>query len=425
MTITNTISRRKITTDGTLRSYDIGFPVQKISDLRIILKGETRPLNATRGVEYNVTGNFEGGTGVVEFNVENRNLKNPFDGDESFVDGANIKSGVEILFERKIELRQTTEFVNSGPFFAKSHENAFDKSMMIAQQNAADLKRAVKKKLFSENETEVELPEPKEDSALVWDSEGQLKNRVVKDGQKGEQGPQGPYRVYFYFSQSHNNDGTSLNPPARPTIRYNGSEYVSDTNNWSKNFFSSVDQNASDYYEVFVFFDPANPPNNGFTVQPIPIKIDADIGPPGADAIIGDNTIITRFLADGAVTTDKIADSAVTRDKLSTAPNRRIGSDNIDNVVIQTKHIANGQITQEKIDSGAITDRTLANRAVTESKIASRAVTTNKIDDDAVTNSKIADDAVTTDKIADDAVTPLKIEDGAVANSKIADRSSL
>lgn len=85
--------------------------------------------------------------------------------------GAPISSGESIIIERVVPLTQTTDLTNQGAFFAETHEDVFDRTVMMIQQIDDQAARAIR---LPVNEAGAELPPAAERASkfLGFDSSG-------------------------------------------------------------------------------------------------------------------------------------------------------------------------------------------------------------------------------------------------------------
>jgi hypothetical protein len=84
-----------------------------------------------------------------------------------------LKTGYSIAIRRVVPLSQATDLRNQGDFFAETHEDAFDYAMMVNQQQADDLDRAVKlDSSYDPDDFDMTLPDPVANMAIGFDSAG-------------------------------------------------------------------------------------------------------------------------------------------------------------------------------------------------------------------------------------------------------------
>ena len=82
-----------------------------------------------------------------------------------------LPTNYTLVIRRIMPITQETHFRNEGAFYAERHEDAFDKSIMVAQQIEEGLDRTITLPLGSEDVSAI-LPVPVAGHALVWNSDG-------------------------------------------------------------------------------------------------------------------------------------------------------------------------------------------------------------------------------------------------------------
>jgi hypothetical protein len=113
MTVSSTTNRVQYTQSapGTNQSFAFTFKIYDATDLRVYQSGNLKILNT----HYTISGSFPLSSGNVVF------ITPP-------------ATGEVILIERELPLTQLTDYVEGDPFAAETHEDAFDRLVMIAQQ---------------------------------------------------------------------------------------------------------------------------------------------------------------------------------------------------------------------------------------------------------------------------------------------------
>ena len=137
MSISSTTNRVSYTGNGAVDTYDYTFRIFSNTDLLVVVKNTSTNVETTLTIstDYTVTGvgAASGGT-VVLVNAS-----------QAWLDGdGDLATGYTITIRRKVPLTQTTDIRNQGDFFPESHEDEFDKSRMIDQQQQDELDRAPK-----------------------------------------------------------------------------------------------------------------------------------------------------------------------------------------------------------------------------------------------------------------------------------------
>lgn len=155
---------------GTTGPFPYSFMIFNASDLlitKISVTGVETEL--ILGADYTVTG-----------------VKNRTGGNVTLTVALAI--GETLVIERLVEVTQTKSFRTEGKFSASSHEDAYDKLTMIAQQHADEIDRSVKLALLST--ADPTLPAPIASKVLGWNASG---TRIVNtDPLPGPIGPAGP-----------------------------------------------------------------------------------------------------------------------------------------------------------------------------------------------------------------------------------------
>ena len=165
MTISSTSNRNDYTGNGSTATYSFTFSIATKSDLKVT-KRNTDNVETTLALttDYTVTLNADG-TGSI-----------------TLVAG-NLTSGYALTIRGLVPLTQPTQIKNQGAFFAKTHEDVFDRKIRIAQQQQDEIDRSIKLPETVPGSTfNMELP------ADIVGSDG--KAIIVNDGGDGfEMGP--------------------------------------------------------------------------------------------------------------------------------------------------------------------------------------------------------------------------------------------
>lgn len=126
MTVSNTSVKIQYAGNGNTRQFDITFPLLSASHLRIVVTDED-------GTETEISNNFTVSpqlNSVIYPTVESGM--------------APLEEGQSITLMRKTPLTQEIDLQTGGILDAQSLEGGYDKAILIAQELAADLERAVK-----------------------------------------------------------------------------------------------------------------------------------------------------------------------------------------------------------------------------------------------------------------------------------------
>jgi len=126
MTISSTSNRNDYTGNGSTATYSFTFSIATKSDLKVT-KRNTDNVETTLALttDYTVTLNADG-TGSI-----------------TLVAG-NLTSGYALTIRGLVALTQPTQIKNQGAFFAKTHEDVFDRKIRIAQQQQDEIDRSIK-----------------------------------------------------------------------------------------------------------------------------------------------------------------------------------------------------------------------------------------------------------------------------------------
>ena len=161
MTVSSTANRVSYNCNGSQTVFVYNFRIFQDADLKVILTDSGDNETAlTLDSDYTVSGagNESGG---------------------SITTAQTYASGNKVTILRELELKQETNYEEGGSFPAESHENALDKLTMICQQLGEAIGRAIKLPRSSAY-SDLELPDPEANRALIWNSAGTaLMNAVV------------------------------------------------------------------------------------------------------------------------------------------------------------------------------------------------------------------------------------------------------
>lgn len=135
MTVSSTTNRNNYTGDGTVDTYSYTFKIFSNTDLLVTVRNTNNvETTLTLTTDYTVTGvgSTSGGT-VVLVNAS-----------QAWLDGdGDLLTGYELSIRRVRPLTQITDIRNQGSFLPETHEDEFDKQIMIAQQQQDAIDRSV------------------------------------------------------------------------------------------------------------------------------------------------------------------------------------------------------------------------------------------------------------------------------------------
>ena len=134
MTVSSTVSRNEYTGNGSTTVFAYGFKINADADIVVTIvdaAGTETVLTIT--THYTVSGAGVAGGG----NVTLEDLT-------SVVGSAALPSTYDMALTRKITIEQETDLSSQGGFSEETHESAFDKFIMIDQQQQEILDRCVK-----------------------------------------------------------------------------------------------------------------------------------------------------------------------------------------------------------------------------------------------------------------------------------------
>lgn len=137
MSISSTTNRVTYTGNGAVDTYSYTFRIFSQSDLLVVVKNTSTSAETTLTIttDYTVTGvgDAAGGT-IILVNAS-----------QAWLDGdGDLDTGWTITIRRKVSIIQATDIRNQGDFYPEVHEDAFDYSRMIDQQQQDELDRSVK-----------------------------------------------------------------------------------------------------------------------------------------------------------------------------------------------------------------------------------------------------------------------------------------
>lgn len=152
MTVASTVRRNVYNYIAGQTVFPFTFPVLEKSHIEVyrLPTGQTSPTLLVNGVDYNVFGEGLDAGGNVT-------LAAP-----------TVGTGTLTII-RVVPLTQPTDFKNQGSFFPRTHERAFDRVTMLAQQIAETLSRSLTLPIDA-TAVDTELPLPQPGALLGWDS---------------------------------------------------------------------------------------------------------------------------------------------------------------------------------------------------------------------------------------------------------------
>lgn len=146
MTIATEVSKNRYVGNGVTADFGYQFKVFTSNEIKVVIadsKGIERELK--ENTDYQITGVGKKDGGIVK-------LVKPL------IDGYSI-----VIF-RHLKITQPTSFRNQGKFYAETHEDSFDRNIMIVQQQQRDLDRAVKVPLSADYSPDELIVEIKKDA---------------------------------------------------------------------------------------------------------------------------------------------------------------------------------------------------------------------------------------------------------------------
>lgn len=159
MSISSTNNRNNYIGTGLLTTYAYGFRIFSSSHL-ILTKRTTAGIESTLvlNTDYTVTGVGDASGGTIVLTTA-------------------LESGYTLSIRRVLPLTQPTDLRNQGAFFPETHEDTFDRGLMIDQQQQDEIDRSIK---FAESEdvdsddTTLPGPEERAGGVLGFDAEGDI-----------------------------------------------------------------------------------------------------------------------------------------------------------------------------------------------------------------------------------------------------------
>lgn len=174
MTVSSTTSRNDYVGNGATSSYAYSFRIFANTDLVVTVR-DTNSVETTLALttDYTVSGVGNGSGGnVVLVNAS-----------QSWLLGGFLRSGFALSIQRRLPLTQATDIRNQGDFYPETHEDQFDRLVMISQQQQDSLNRSVQLgDSYNPSGYSLELT-PAQNTFLGWDSAGTaLRTYVIGSG---------------------------------------------------------------------------------------------------------------------------------------------------------------------------------------------------------------------------------------------------
>ena len=161
MTIASTTNRNNYTGNGSVSAYDYTYRIFDEDDLLITVR-DTDDVETTLVIstDYTVSGVGDDGGGTVTLVNSNQDWLDS---------GGDLLTGYILSIRRVRPLLQETDIRNQGDFLPETHEDEFDRGVMVSQQQQDELDRSVK---LSETFTgvDVTLPAPSAGLVLGWNA---------------------------------------------------------------------------------------------------------------------------------------------------------------------------------------------------------------------------------------------------------------
>lgn len=136
MSLSSTTSRVGYVGNGAVSTYSYTFKVFAESDLRVTVKNLSNVETVlTIATDYTVTGvGVTAGGSIVLVNSA-----------QAWLDaGGDLLTGFTLTIRRVLTLNQNTDIRNSGDYYPETHEDTFDRGIMIAQQHQDEIDRSFK-----------------------------------------------------------------------------------------------------------------------------------------------------------------------------------------------------------------------------------------------------------------------------------------
>lgn len=155
MTVSSTTNRVDYTGNGATTVYPYTFKIFDDSELRVTTRDtDDQETTLVLDTDYTVSGVGNSSGGNVTLTTA-------------------LASSYRLTIRRVRPLTQTTDIRNNGDFYPESHEDAFDKLLMIDQQQQQDIDRAfVLPETYSATDVDTTLPIPVAERLIGWNADG-------------------------------------------------------------------------------------------------------------------------------------------------------------------------------------------------------------------------------------------------------------
>jgi hypothetical protein len=122
--------------NGSTATYSFNFKIFDQTHLTLkILNTDSAESPLTLSTDYTVTGAGETNGGSITLTNSG----------QDWIDGSGfLKTGYKLIIKRTVPKKQTADIRNQGDFHASTHENIFDKQVMMIQELEDDISRSVK-----------------------------------------------------------------------------------------------------------------------------------------------------------------------------------------------------------------------------------------------------------------------------------------
>ena len=159
MTVPTTTNRTDATGTGATNVYPYTFKIFDQGSLVVTVAdtaGTESTLTITTDYTVSGVGSLSGGNVTL------------VDASQDWIDGSGyLKSGYAITIRRVRDLKQETDIRNKGDFFPETHEDEFDKQVMIDQQQQDEIDRTIKAAV-TQSGADLTLPIASAGQAIGW-----------------------------------------------------------------------------------------------------------------------------------------------------------------------------------------------------------------------------------------------------------------
>lgn len=157
MSLSSATARNDYTGNGATSIYAYSFKVFDDDDLTVIVRDtDDVETTLTKTTDYTVSGVGESSGGNVTL----------VNASQAWLTSGNLKSNYVLTIKRELDLLQETDIRNQGTFLPETHEDAFDKFVMMIQQQQDRLDRTFRLPVtIDPDDFDVELPSDLLDNA--------------------------------------------------------------------------------------------------------------------------------------------------------------------------------------------------------------------------------------------------------------------